>query len=80
VPEDVVHRLTLAADSPAVGETTVTLNIRAKTGASVVSVIRDGKVTRNIGADWEFRIGDTLVVLGNGAEVAALKDLLGVIA
>jgi hypothetical protein len=80
VPEDVVHRLTLAADSPAVGETAVTLNIRAKTGASVVSVIRDGKVTRNIGADWEFRIGDTLVVLGNGAEVAALKDLLGVIA
>lgn len=78
VPEDTVHKLTLPAASPAVGETVVTLNIRAKTGASVVSVIREGKITRNIGAEWEFRIGDTLVVMGDAHQLAALKDLLGV--
>jgi hypothetical protein len=79
VPEDVVHKLTLDANSPAVGATVVTLNIRAKTGASVVSVIREGKTVRNIGAEWEFRIGDTLVVMGDAHQLAALKDLLGVV-
>ena len=54
VPEDAVHKLTLTDASPAIGATVVTLNIRAKTGASVVSVIRDGKTVRNIGAEWEF--------------------------
>jgi hypothetical protein len=80
VPEDTVHKLTLTADSPAIGATVVTLNIRAKTGSSVVSVIRDGKTVRNIGAEWEFRIGDTLVVMGDAHQLAALKDLLGVTA
>jgi CPA2 family monovalent cation:H+ antiporter-2 len=79
VPEDTIHRITLPAASPAVGGTPVSLNIRAKTGASVVSVVRDGKITRNIGADWEFRIGDTLVVMGDAHQLAALKDLLGVV-
>lgn len=78
VPEDAVHKLTLTDASPAIGATVVTLNIRAKTGASVVSVIRDGKTVRNIGAEWEFRIGDTLVVIGDAHQLAALKDLLGV--
>ena len=80
VPEGTVHRLTLEGSSPAVGETVVSLNIRAKTGASVVSVLRNGEVTRNIGPEWEFHVGDTLVVLGDSRQVAALKDLLGVTA
>lgn len=79
VPEGTVQRLTIGRDSPAIGGTVVTLNIRAKTGASVVSVIRDGRMYRNIGPEWEFRIGDTLGVLGDGAQIAALKDLLGVV-
>jgi K+/H+ antiporter YhaU regulatory subunit KhtT len=78
VPEDTIHKLTLPPSSPAIGSTVVTLNIRAKTGASIVSVIRDGKTTRNIGADWEFRIGDTLVAMADNHQLAALKDLLGI--
>ena len=78
VPEGVVQKLRLDADSPAVGETVVSLDIRAKTGASVVSVVRDGQITRNIGPEWEFRIGDILVALGDQPQIAALKDLLGV--
>lgn len=80
VPEGTLHRFTLDASSPAIGGTVVTLNIRAKTGASIVSVIRDGVTTRNIGPEWEFRVGDTLIALGDGAQTAALKDLLGVTA
>ena len=80
VPEGVIHRFTLSADSPAVGETVVSLNVRAKTGASVVSVFRDGQITRNIGPDWEFQIGDIVVAIGDPPQIAALKDLLGVTA
>ena len=80
VPEGVIHRFTLSADSPAVGETVVSLNVRAKTGASVVSVCRDGQITRNIGPDWEFAIGDVVVAIGDPPQIAALKDLLGVTA
>ncbi len=75
-----LHSIVLGVDSPAVGETVVTLNIRAKTGASVVSVSRGGAVHRNVGPEWEFQIGDTLGVIGDAAQIAALKDLLGVIA
>lgn len=80
IPKSSVHHLVLAADSPAVGATVVTLNIRAKTGAAVVEVLRDGEVIRNVGPETEFRIGDTLTVLGDGAQIAALKDLLGITA
>lgn len=79
VPEDTLHRLTLTADSPAVGATVVMLDIRAKTGASVVAVTRGGETIRNIGPETEFRIGDTLTALGNGPQIAALKDLLGIV-
>jgi K+/H+ antiporter YhaU regulatory subunit KhtT len=58
--------------------TVVSLNIRAKTGATVVSVIRGGITTRNIGADFEFAIGDTLAALGDHAHIAGLKDILGI--
>ena len=78
VPEGILHRLTLTADSPAVGETVVSLNIRAKTGASIVSLVRDGHVYRNIGPETEFHIGDELVAIADARQVSALKDLLGV--
>jgi CPA2 family monovalent cation:H+ antiporter-2 len=80
VPAEAVHKLTLTADSPAIGASVVTLDIRAKTGASVVAVTRDGDTIRNVGPETEFRIGDTLTVLGECAQVAALKDLLGITA
>ena len=78
MPEGTVQRLRITADSPAIGETVVSLDIRAKTGASVLSVHRKGEVYRNIGPDWEFAIGDVLVVIGEQPQIAALKDLIGV--
>ena len=80
VPENVVSRLLIGPGSPAVGGTVVSLNIRAKTGASVVSVERAGRIFRNPGPDWEFGIGDVVVAMGDGPQIAALKDLLGITA
>ena len=78
MPEGTIQRLKLTSDSPAVGESVVTLDIRAKTGASVVAVHRKGEIYRNIGPEWEFAIGDVLVVIGDQPQIAALKDMLGV--
>ena len=79
LPEGVVHKLTLDMSSPAIGGTVVSLNIRAKTGVSVVSLERDGEMIRNVGPETEFKVGDVLYTIGNGAQIAALKDLLGII-
>ena len=76
VPEGTIHRFRLGPRSPAIGESVVTLDIRARTGASIVSVHRDGEVARNIGPDWIFAEGDVLVALGEDEQVAALGKLL----
>ena len=78
VPEGTIQRIELKEGSPAIGENVVSLNVRAKTGASVVSVYRDGQITRNIGPDWNFAVGDVVVAIGNEPQIAALKKLLGV--
>jgi len=78
LPEGAFRRFTLGVNSPAIGGTVVTLNIRAKTGASIVAVKRGDVIMRNIGPDLEFRVGDTLAALGEPSQIAALKDLLGV--
>ena len=78
IPEGTISEVVIPATSPAIGGTVVTLNVRAKTGASVVSVVRGGKTTRNVGPEWEFRAGDRIVALGDHKQIAALKDLMGV--
>lgn len=78
VPETSVARLDIPALSPAVGGSVGSLNVRAKTGAVVVEVVRGSSVLRHIGPDLEFHAGDQLVVIGDGRQVAALKDLLGI--
>lgn len=80
LPGDAVAKLRLDVASPAIGGTVVSLNIRAKTGASIVAVEREGRVLRGIGPELEFKVGDVLVAIGDGAQIAALKDLLGIVA
>ncbi|MBQ4440208.1 MAG: cation:proton antiporter [Kiritimatiellae bacterium] len=80
VPRGTLHQLKLDVNSPAVGATVVTLNIRAKTGASIVSVHRGSEIIRHIGPDLEFRVGDVLLATGTSSQIAALKDLLGIVA
>lgn len=77
---DGIHRFVLPATSPAIGGTVVSLNIRAKTGSSIVAVVRDGLIFRNVGPEFEFKIGDELIALGDAHQTGALKDLLGVTA
>ena len=80
VPGDFYVHLAVPDGSPAVGETLRSLDIRAKTGASVVAVERDGERFRNPGPTWCFQSGDVAVVIGEPPQLAALKALFGVVA
>jgi hypothetical protein len=79
LPEDRFLKASLPESSPAVGLTLKALDVRAKTGASVVSVTRAGRRYSNPGADWCFEIGDVVEAIGEPRELASLKDLLGIV-
>ena len=77
VPEDVIAKVTVPADSPVIGVSVGDLNIRAETGATVVTVIRGDVKIRNVGPKLSFLGGDILVAMGDETEIAKLKALLG---
>ena len=76
VPGDFYSLIAIPVGSPAVGETIRSLDIRAKTGASVVSVTRGEEKFRNPGPTWCFEPGDVASVIGDPAQLAALRKLL----
>ncbi len=69
-------RQEIVVNSPAVGETVVTLNVRQKTGVNVVAVERGGVRVANFGPSFVFGPGDVLVVTGDEAQLKALHDLV----
>jgi len=56
----------LPAGSPVAGRTIGELRIRTRTGASVVALLRSGKLIPNPGADLQFEAGDRMAVIGHG--------------
>lgn len=49
------------------------LNVRTETGASVVAVLRDGKLKEETGPSFILRQGDRIAVVGNRAQRSAFK-------
>jgi hypothetical protein len=78
VPDDFYGRITLSKDSPSIGKTIKELDIRAKTGASVVSIERKGDRFRNPGPDWKFSEGDIVAVIGESNQIFSFKKLFGI--
>ena len=50
--------------APAVGRNASTLNLRRDTGATLLAVVRDGKALYKRDATFQFRVGDTAVLVG----------------
>jgi CPA2 family monovalent cation:H+ antiporter-2 len=50
--------------SPAIGKSLDEINLGARSGVSVVAVVRDGKSYPNVGSDFKLAAGDMLVLLG----------------
>ena len=76
VPGDFYTHLAISPGSPAIGRTISELNVRAKTGASIVSVARGEERFRNPGPTWCFEAGDIVSVIGDPRQLAALGRLL----
>ena len=70
--EDLLRALHLTAtrthyiepSSPAANSTLAELHLRAKSGATVIAIVRKGKPNTNPGADYTIEPGDVLVLVG----------------
>ncbi len=71
-----LQTVTLAGDSPAAGRLIRELELRTRTGASIVGIERKGTSVINPGPDEELQIGDQVLVLGTTAQLAAAKTAL----
>ena len=68
----------LAAGSPAIGKLIRELELRTRTGASIVAIERGGVNNVNPGPDEELQVSDQVLLLGSAAQLEkARKHLLG---
>jgi CPA2 family monovalent cation:H+ antiporter-2 len=56
-------------DSPAAGKTIGEMDLRKRTGATVITAIRDGKPEINPGPDYRLEAEDILVLLGSPEQI-----------
>ena len=76
VPEDTIGNVVIPEGSPSAGKTIGSLNIRAKTGATVITVARGNTKIRNVGPRLEVLVGDTLVAIGDEEQIARLREMV----
>lgn len=63
-------------DSPLVGRTLASANLRALTGASVIAIVRDQRVIANPKSSTIFAAGDQIGLIGEAEQVAAAAELI----
>jgi CPA2 family monovalent cation:H+ antiporter-2 len=68
--------LTLIETSPIAGMSLADANLRARSGGSVVALIRDGKLIPNPKSASVLLAGDRLGVIGEGEQIEAVKKLV----
>jgi TrkA domain protein len=62
--------------APLVGKTLLESQLRKRTGASVVAVLRDGAAIANPPVDTRFEVGDTVVIIGTPEQGDAARRAL----
>jgi monovalent cation:H+ antiporter-2, CPA2 family len=68
--------LRIPSDSPIIGQTLAEANLRARTGASVVAILRDRQLLPNPKSMTVFQAGDRLGLIGEEEQIDAVKELL----
>ncbi|HET9914813.1 MAG TPA: cation:proton antiporter [Anaerolineales bacterium] len=68
----------LPENSPLIGQTLAEANLRSRTGASVVALLRDGHLMANPKSMTVFQADDRIGLIGEKDEVEALERLLSV--
>ena len=71
-----VNWLTLAPGHSFVGQTLAAANLRARTGASVVAILRDRQLMANPKSMTVFQAEDRIGLIGDPQEIEAAKKLL----
>ncbi len=71
-----VETVRIDADSPAVGKTLAEVNVRVRTGTSVIALMREGVTTSNPGGTFQMEEGDVLVLLGEREQLRRAMGLL----
>ncbi|HSS02734.1 MAG TPA: cation:proton antiporter, partial [Kofleriaceae bacterium] len=69
--------LQLDATAPAIGQSLAQLDLRARTGATVLAIARDGSGLATPSPSEPLRAGDVLVLAGSADAIAATRTLLG---
>ena len=62
--------------SPAAGKSLEESELRARTGVTVIAIVRDGKSTHNPAPDFRLAAGDVLVLLGSHKELDEAIQIL----
>src|SRR3989338_7924964 len=62
--------------SPAVDKTLAELDLRKKTGATIIAIVRGGKTVPTLSADTKIHAEDVLVLLGGHAELDKAMEML----
>jgi CPA2 family monovalent cation:H+ antiporter-2 len=68
--------LPLPEENPFVGQTLASANLRARTGASVVAIMRDRQLIANPKSMTVFQANDRIGLIGNQEEIEAAKKAL----
>jgi len=63
--------------SQAVDKTIAELNLRARSGVTIIAVVREGEPTTNPPASHVLKMGDVLVMVGSHRELSAAQGCLG---
>ena len=71
-----VETVRIDADSPAAGKTLAEVNIRVRTGASVIALMREGVTTSSPSGTFQMEEGDVLVLLGEREQLRRAMGLL----
>ena len=72
---DALELVEVEAEAAAVGEAVTTLDLRQRTGAVQVAVVRDGRPIYEGQAETRYRPGDTVVLIGNRPSLDAALPL-----
>jgi len=68
--------LTLLPPSPLIGQTLAEANLRVRTGASVVAIMRNKQATANPKSHTVFEAGDRIGFIGDSEQIQAVEALL----
>jgi CPA2 family monovalent cation:H+ antiporter-2 len=71
-----LETVTLSADSPVAGKLIRELELRTRTGASIIGIERNGANIINPGPDEEIQSSDQLLLLGTREQLDAAKTAL----